>query len=132
MPIRISVDICIPEVLADLEQVAPVYAVSGNNDPEWLRARLPRERIFDVGTFRIGLTHGDSRSYPAREWVLRRWRDTVACVVYGHSHVAEVVVRSGVLMVNPGSPTRPNFGRRASVAIIDVQDTIDARIVEVG
>lgn len=125
-------DICVPDVLSDLEQIAPVFAVCGNNDPASLRAQLPRERVFEVGSYRIGLTHGDCRLLPAREWALRRWRGEVACVVYGHSHVAEVVECFDVLMVNPGSPTRPNFGRTPSVAIIDVRDAIRARIVEVG
>ena len=50
-------DLSKPEVMTTLAQVAPVYAVQGNQD--WLRGfRLPKELWFEVNNVHILLTHG--------------------------------------------------------------------------
>ena len=50
-------DLSKPEVMTTLEQIAPVYAVQGNQD--WLRGtRLPKELWFEVNNVHILLTHG--------------------------------------------------------------------------
>ncbi len=131
-------DICVPRVLRELEQVAPVYAVAGNRD---LLLRLPLDRVLTFGGVRLGLTHGHGgwRRYapvkllatlrgetrapsPARtaaflDSVRGRFTE-VQVIVFGHSHRPVNEQRDGVLMFNPGSlgpayyaPHGPAIGR---------------------
>ena len=63
-----------------------------------------------VDGVRIGLTHGHlgiERSTPERALFTfgPLPGDVVDVVAFGHSHVPVVERRSGVLLVNPGSPT---------------------------
>lgn len=122
-------DVCVQRVLDELAEIAPVYAVHGNNDEPALVRALPLERVFSVGDLRIGLLHGHDVRRPARVIALERMRDVVDCVVYGHSHRAEVETREGLLMVNPGSPTDPRYGRTPTYAIMHVSDRIDASVL---
>ncbi|HSV04980.1 MAG TPA: metallophosphoesterase family protein [Candidatus Binatus sp.] len=111
-------DIGSPDVLAQLERLAPVTAISGNADRPPL-SRLPRTRCVELGGVRILLVHqGVERGRPTVELEvgLRRYRPAVA--VYGHSHVASVVRRADVLLVNPGGGGRRRFHLPRSVAVL--------------
>jgi len=55
--ILLAGDLSRPAVVTELEQIAPVYAVQGNQD--WLRGNhLPKEIWFEVNNVHILLTHG--------------------------------------------------------------------------
>lgn len=59
----------------------------------------------------------------------------VDCVVFGHSHQALCERRGGRLLLNPGSPTEPRFGRRPSFGLLWLDEAArEARgeIVELG
>jgi len=122
-------------VLEQLEAIAPVRAVYGNNDEFLLRSRLPIERYFQLGKHRVGLLHGHTGAHEkhmtARNRALERMRGVVDCVVYGHSHRPEIVERDGLLMVNPGSPTQPRWAPSSTLAIMEVGETIAARLIVV-
>lgn len=122
-------------VLDALGEIAPVHAVHGNNDSYDLQRSLPTERYFDIGGHKLGLIHGHvapgSRYMTARNVAQDRMRGVVDCVVYGHSHRPEVAHRAGLLMINPGSPTQPRWAPAATLAIVNVDDTIDARLIEI-
>src|SRR5262245_41045877 len=49
------------EVPALFEALAPLEAVSGNNDPPSLRERFGRRKVVRVDGARLGLVHGDGR-----------------------------------------------------------------------
>lgn len=50
-------DLVAPRVLTELETIAPVLAVEGNNDPASLN--LPLFRRLEIGGLIVGLAHGD-------------------------------------------------------------------------
>ena len=107
-------------VLAELTRLAPVTAISGNADGPPL-SRLPRARCVELGGIRILLVHhGFVHARPTAELAagLRRYRPTVA--VFGHSHVAFVTRRLGILLVNPGGGGRRRFRLPRSVAVLTI------------
>ncbi len=129
-------DICHPRVLAELERLAPVIAVQGNRDI-WYHANwnLPLDRVVEIGTVRIGLTHGhnglwgyvrEKLFYYTIGFRLEKFiaaaRDRfsdVQAIVFGHSHHAFNEVQGRVLMFNPGAvgpDYRAKFG--ASIGIL--------------
>lgn len=117
-------DIGSPEVLYELEAIAPVTAVLGNCDqPEY------GSSVRVVAAPRIG---------GVRFKVVHRFRDIgklpedTQVIVHGHTHVATIERSSHLLIINPGSPTRPRDGHWPSVALVEIEDAAvkDARIVE--
>jgi putative phosphoesterase len=125
-------DVCVRRVLDQLAEIAPVHAVFGNNDVTELVDTLPREWVFTIGDRRVGLLHGHDPRRPARVIALERMRGCVDCVVYGHSHRPEVEEREGLLMVNPGSPTDPRYGRTPTYGLMQVGARIEPRIISLS
>jgi putative phosphoesterase len=81
-----------------------VLAVHGNADEPALQASLPARLEVEVGRFRIGMTHnGGPRA--GREARLAARFPGCDAVVYGHSHVPDLVRHVRVWILNPGSPT---------------------------
>lgn len=115
-------------VLDTLAQIAPVRAVAGNGDaalPE-----LPLELFFTFGVFKVGLLHGHEGQGIARDNAYTRMHGLVDCVVYGHSHRPEIATRFGLLMINPGSPTRRRWEPRHSYAILRVTDRLEPELID--
>jgi uncharacterized protein len=109
-----------PAAVEELELIAPVLNVRGNCDLFELDA-VPRWRIEIVADHCVGLVHGDefiNRTIMLRE--MNRRVGPLDVLVYGHTHVAHVEMVGGVLLLNPGSPTRPRGGTKPSVAILDL------------
>ena len=97
-------DVVAGDVLDVLRAFAPVTAVLGNNDDEFV-GRLPERAAVDLAGVRIGMVHdgGAARGRPAR---LRAWFPDARVVLYGHSHQPELLDEEGLLVLNPGSPTQ--------------------------
>jgi uncharacterized protein len=108
-------------VLTELEEIAPVQAVAGNAD--LFRSGLPLTRVLEIEGRRIGLTHGhggwarylvgkarDVLGVREDYYVNVVWKSfgPVDAIVFGHTHNAYRVIRSGVLMFNPG-PIAPDY-----------------------
>lgn len=116
-------DIETPDVLDRLRQIAPVEAVSGDDD----QFRLPLRRVVSVGGKHIGLTHGhrpfviEKRDrvrkllgFKTDPWNgmfgdLLRWfkDDAIEAIVFGHWHRTYSGVHDGVLLFNPGAVYAP-------------------------
>jgi putative phosphoesterase len=93
---------------AFLEELAslgpPVQAVAGNMDEPAVRRRLPEQRVVEAGGIRIGMVHVPGAS-TGRAGRLAAWFPGCGAVIYGHTHVAEVVRHGETWLLNPGSPT---------------------------
>ena len=140
-------------VLDYLEELAPVLAVRGYEDPVEPGDRLANvSRIVELAGVRIGMVHdiqwpppsiattpdGTGLVWPAsglKQLLQKKFSGEVDVVVFGDTHEEMIERREGVLFVNPGSPTYP--GRRhtpgslGTVAILDIKDgEITPRIVD--
>lgn len=105
-------DVCGDHILAELGAVAPVVAVRGNMD----RVRQPHGGIedFEVTTIagvRIGVVHDLDGGMPGATDI-----DVLVC---GHTHRPAISRHGDVLVVNPGSASRPR-GSSRTVAILEV------------
>jgi hypothetical protein len=90
-------DIGSPEVLRELEALAPVIAVRGNNDRgPWAKA-LPLSETFRVGGASLHVIH-DVKELDVDPRAAR-----LSVVISGHSHRPLAEERDGVLFFNPGS-----------------------------
>jgi putative phosphoesterase len=131
-------DICVPAVLRELEQVAPVLAVRGNRD--WFVSRdLPMQRRITMDGVQIGMTHGHaSWAHYVRdklrflifgpqsfEHFMNRAVSLLPgadVVVFGHNHEPMVKVLGETLVVNPGSACCQALpGRRPTIALLHLE-----------
>ncbi len=127
-------DVGKPEVLTDLEALAPVTAVYGNTDDQALRARLPRVATLQLDGFEIVVTHGDQFGHPTPALLLTAFPEA-EIIVYGHTHrpLLELVDRT-VTVMNPGGAGPAWFDLKPSVGIMELEPGIPprARLVELG
>lgn len=109
-------DISSQKVLDQLEEIAPVKAVRGNNDKEWAE-HLPVFLDFELAGLRIYMTHkkkdlpGDLTPYDL--------------VIYGHSHQyasawQDYAGKHRTLLLNPGSCGPRRFIQPITMAILRI------------
>jgi uncharacterized protein len=110
-------DVTDPAVLDRLAGHAAVHAVLGNLDGPDLAAWGASERLeLTVGGVAVAMVHdaGPARGRPQR---LRRWFPAAQLVVYGHSHIPEVLRDGERTILNPGSPTWKRRQPHPTVAV---------------
>ena len=93
-------DLMDPSLLEELAAYAPVWAVRGNLDPP----DLPEGLEFELGGVRVAMIHDSGRKQGRRTRLRRRFPDA-RVVVFGHSHIPFLEDESGLMLLNPGSPT---------------------------
>ena len=114
-------DICGPQVLEALRELAPLTAVRGNNDAgSWARSLHETETV-RFGEVAVHMIHD------LKELALS---EAVQVVVSGHSHKPRIEQREGVLYVNPGSagPRRFSLPISAGELRIDDQGQVTAHL----
>ncbi len=117
-------DVGAAAVLDALRAIAPVRAVSGNNDERLGGLGLPLRSNFELARVRFHLVHQLPHAQPP---------DDTQVVVFGHSHRPLIERRGAVLYVNPGAAGRAGFHRLQTVALLRVErGVVDARIVDLG
>lgn len=108
-----------------------VQAVWGNMDPAEVREKIPGKKILKIGKFRIGIMHGYGRPDNLPELLLEEFKnDNVDLVVFGHSHKPAEFVKKGITFFNPGSATDKFFSPYNSYGIIEINDKISTRIIQ--
>jgi len=106
----------------------PILCVSGNCDP---RGVAPTELLVTIEGNKFLMTHGDQFQVKSGLERLQRRAELadVRIVLYGHTHIASIEHRRGILFVNPGC-MKSGQGP-GSHAILSVENgTVDANIIE--
>ena len=94
------------ELLDELEsRSARLVACWGNNDGPALRARLPERVDVKLAGMRFTVTHETGAAAGREARMSRRYPDSDV-LVFGHSHIPwDTTTKSGLRLLNPGSPT---------------------------
>ncbi|MDF1818083.1 MAG: metallophosphoesterase family protein [Immundisolibacteraceae bacterium] len=109
-------DIGGPEVLAELANVAPVTAVTGNVDQgqPWA-AEIPSQVLFEIDGWKVFLLHDE------KQIALDQWPKPVDLVISGHSHRPHWRQSDGVSWLNPGSAGRRRFSLPVCLALVELR-----------
>jgi putative phosphoesterase len=122
-----SGDVGKPEILIDLEAIAPVTAVFGNSDGAELRARLPQVATLQLDGFDIVMTHGDQLGSPTPEALVEAFPEA-EIIVYGHTHRPLLqLVNKTITVMNPGAAGPARFDLKPSVGIMELEPGIPPR-----
>ena len=118
-------DIGSTEVLKELQSIAPVTAVRGNNDKSGWARRIPERERLTILSSRIYMLHD------VKELASRREVTDFDVVISGHSHRPSIETRDGIMFLNPGSAGPRRFSLPVTVAKLVVRGaTVHAEIVE--
>lgn len=119
------------DAVSQLEAIAPVDGVAGNNDGREFVKRFSRRKVIEVAGVRIGLIHGDEGFGASTEFVaFEAFRDEgVDIIIFGHSHVPHISRKDGILLFNPGSAMDKRWESEYSFGLIEIGDEITARHV---
>lgn len=84
----------------------PIQMVTGNND---FFSDLPAEKEFQIGKYKIWLTHGHTYYVSMNNEYIKREAKArgVDIVMYGHTHRPVLDVEADLITLNPGSLTYP-------------------------
>ncbi len=108
-------DVGDPSLIAELETIAPVTVVAGNNDlyPAWRTTEI-RELL----GVRILVEHIVHPQAPTHTFEERLRKTQPHVVVFGHTHRPFRQTIDGILFLNPGSATAPRHGLPPSIAFL--------------
>ncbi|MDE7247132.1 MAG: YfcE family phosphodiesterase [Lachnospiraceae bacterium] len=105
-------DINTPQVLENLQEIAPLYVVRGNADKEWA-ADLPESLSEEICGLRIFMVH-NKKEIP---------EDVTGydLVIYGHSHKYEEREAEDCFYLNPGSCGPRRFSLPVTMAVVEAE-----------
>ncbi|MDE5747965.1 MAG: metallophosphatase family protein, partial [Acetatifactor sp.] len=106
-------DLSSRKILDELEKIAPVYVVRGNNDKEWAEG-MAEELDVTLFGLRIYMIHNQKHR--------RKNLEGIDLFIYGHSHKYEQRTGEGVCFLNPGSCGPRRFRLPVTMAVLEVQE----------
>jgi len=115
-----------------LESTGKLRAVHGNTDEKELQELLPEKLIFEVEGVKIGVVHEGALSIvdttPMRYLALEMG---VSVLIFGHLH-RPIIEKRDVLLICPGSPTKPRMSDPCAVELIIDNGSVSANIIEIS
>jgi putative phosphoesterase len=109
-------DIGMPRILHNLEEIAPVTAVSGNTDEAGWHYR--ETELVTLAGRKFLLHHIVNPNQLSDPLVDRLRRERPDVVVFGHTHKPFSQTLAGTLFFNPGYAGKSRFSMPRSVAIL--------------
>ncbi len=119
-------DICDEDIMDELRQIGPVYAVRGNNDFGWASS-LSKTLSFQIEQLRFMMVHEERHlPYPLKD---------VDVVIYGHTHRYAEDYENGIFWLNPGSAGWARYNNELSFVIMEINGnkfSIDKHVMKSG
>lgn len=107
-------DINRQDIIDQLEEIAPVYVVRGNNDKDWAE-HIPLSLDLELAGIRIYMTH-KKKDLPSD-------LSNYDLVVFGHSHKYEESRQGKTVLLNPGSCGPRRFHQAITMAIAETAES---------
>ncbi len=97
------------------------FAVSGNCD---FGSLLPTVSLEIINGVKILYTHGHTFGvkYGTERLLEAAKQNGSKIVLYGHTHVSQILYEDGIYIVNPGSCSQPRDFKKPSYAVIDITE----------
>jgi uncharacterized protein len=108
-------------------------AVHGNMDSEELKKKLPAKSLFNVGGYKIAITHGSGAPVNIISVLNDAFKvEELDIIIFGHTHMALNKKINNTLYFNPGSLFDRFYSKFNSYGIIEINGDIKARIVKIN
>lgn len=107
----------------DIKLIFPhlnIYAISGNNDYE----NLESEKFIDLEENRFFITHGHKYGvyYGINNLYYKGIENGANIILFGHTHCKFLEKSNDILILNPGSISRPRDCYVPSFSILEIKD----------
>jgi hypothetical protein len=120
-------DIGPPELLTELEAIAPVQAVWGNTDGWDVRVRTSEVVRELIEGFPFVMVHGHQFGSPTPEALYEAYPEALV-IIYGHTHRPLLtLVDQVVTVMNPGGAGKARYDLPPSVGILELEPGIPPR-----
>ncbi len=98
----------------------PIEYIYGNSD--FMVENVPAEKMLEVCGKKIFITHGHRYSVKWDYGRLYKKAEELKAdmILFGHTHVPEIIEKDDVFLLNPGSTSDPRDESDESYAIIDI------------
>ena len=119
-------DIGSMELFKRINSIAPTYAVKGNVDWEPWTRDLPLNDLVEIAGKYFYITHilADIELDPSSTGI--------DAIIYGHTHMPEIIQKKSILYLNPGSAGPKRFTRPVSAGKIVVEnDDLHPEIIHI-
>src|ERR1700761_4693109 len=100
------------EILGQLKELAPVFAVRGNVDTEAWAQELPLTALVQAGPANIYVLHN------LKELDLKPAAAGIDMVISGHTHQSVNREEGGIVYLNPGSAGPKRFNLPVTLALV--------------
>jgi putative phosphoesterase len=107
-------DINRQDIIDQLDAIAPVYVVRGNNDKDWAE-HIPMFLDFELAGLHIYMTH--------KKKDLPEDLSNYDLVVFGHSHKYEESSQGKTVLINPGSCGPRRFHQAITMATAEITES---------
>ncbi len=107
-----------------------IIKVAGNCD---FLSSVPKREIFTVGGVKFLAVHGDEFKVKLSLQMLKEYAKKIGVdvVLYGHTHVSNIIEEDGITFINPGTLSR--HGLKETFAFISVDSgKINAKIIPIS
>jgi putative phosphoesterase len=134
-------DLHVPDVIDELDRLAPTFVCRGNGDLGIEHDKLRDSWVGRLAGVQVGLIHRFPTPRRATGETLQRKLNghfpdaDPRVVIYGHTHVAEIHQVDGRVYINPGSPTLPNnqSTRHGTLGILAISNgDITVEVFQIG
>src|ERR1041384_1634489 len=120
-------DIGAPEIIPELEKIAPVTAIRVNVDTQAWARKFAETEVVELGGGVLDVIHD------ANTDELKPKAAGFAAVISGHSHKPKQEMKDGVLYFNPGSAGPRRFKLPISVGRLMIADgKVSAEVLEIA
>jgi putative phosphoesterase len=100
----------------------PVKAVRGNSDRS---VDGPVEELFELAGRLVYMTHGHLNGPNRLVGLMKKALAYGAkAVIFGHTHMSQIITMEGVLLFNPGSISRPRDREHPSYGILEIGEKV--------
>lgn len=109
------------EIINELEQIAPVIAVSGNMDDWQIKNNIPAISFTTLENKVICLIHdiGNMNAF-CNELIRKKQKADI--VIYGHTHRSSCKAHQHIKFVNPGSSLNSGNNKPGTIALMFISD----------
>lgn len=111
--------------IQDIKEFKKVYKgkilnVKGNCD---YSNSVPSDIVEDIDKYRFLITHGHNYDvkYNLSRLKDKAFEEKANVVLYGHTHMSNIIYEEGIWFINPGSPVLSRDGSN-SVALIEIKN----------
>lgn len=114
-------DVGSSNILDRLREIAPVYVVKGNNDPEEMQ--LPETLEVRIGSYTFYMIH-DLKS-------LKTVPKGCDFIISGHSHQFDIHYKSKTRFINPGGCGKKRFSLPLTFVSLNLTETIQIQLHQI-